>query len=176
MEQLNFFLKFKEKTEQYWAAHPISGFQGPHGSYWNPGLSENEIMEYEKFLGASFPKDFVTMLTVMNGTTTPISNTWKDKKIRAGVYSYPRDIKIVNWYIDVLKPDMEGIIKSLLFEGYCLQPESKLLPIFMHRYLVCEEDENTSTVLSIMGTDAIVYGKSLPEYLEKEFLPKNLRS
>jgi transposase-like protein len=44
--------------------------------------------------------------------------------------------------------------------------------LYFHRYLVCTTDLNSSVVLSIVvnATDAIVYGNSLKEYLEKEFL------
>jgi len=44
--------------------------------------------------------------------------------------------------------------------------------VYIHRYLVCTIDLNSSVVLSIVvnATDAIVYGNTLREYLEKEFL------
>jgi len=45
------------------------------------------------------------------------------------------------------------------------------MPIYAHRYIVCAPDLAGSAVLSISdGADAIVYGSSLLEYLEGEFL------
>lgn len=47
------------------------------------------------------------------------------------------------------------------------------MPIYIHRYVVCTSDPGNSVVLSIKdGSDAIVYGNSLREYLEREFLVK----
>jgi len=50
------------------------------------------------------------------------------------------------------------------------------VPVFAHRYVVCSKNLNSSVVLSIVvhDTDAIVYGSSLREYLEKEFLETTL--
>jgi len=44
--------------------------------------------------------------------------------------------------------------------------------VVIHRYVVRNSDLNISVVLSTVAnaTDAIVYGNSLREYLEKEFL------
>ena len=64
-------------------------------------------------------------------------------------------------------------IASDLFEqGFQLLPESMLVPVFAHRYVVCSSNLDDSVVLSIVvhDTDAIVYANSLREYLEKEFL------
>ena len=59
-------------------------------------------------------------------------------------------------------------------QGYELESEAVLIPIFGHRYLVCGSDPSSSTVLSIVGNDAIVYGANLRTYLETEFLSANL--
>jgi hypothetical protein len=172
----NFFLEYKEKTERYWIMHPISGFQAPRGSFWNPGLSEVEILNYENFLGTSFPTDYREMLGVMNGTTTPNFDYSAVEPFRLrDVYSYPRDLATINAYIEILNPEMSEIIEVLSEQGYYLEAKSKLLPIYSHRYLVCSDNNKTSVVLSIMGTDAIVYGASLAEYLLVEFLPKDKR-
>jgi hypothetical protein len=46
-----------------------------------------------------------------------------------------------------------------------------LMPLYLHRYAVCTSDLSRSIVLSIVSaSDAIVYGNSLREHLEKEFL------
>jgi len=56
-------------------------------------------------------------------------------------------------------------------QGFGLAPQDSLVPIFIHRYVVCTSDRASSVVLSVQdGTDAIVYGNSLEEYLEREFL------
>ena len=56
-------------------------------------------------------------------------------------------------------------------QGFVLAPGADLVPIYIHRYVVCTSNLESSVVLSIHdGADAIVYGNSLKEYLEREFL------
>jgi hypothetical protein len=64
-----------------------------------------------------------------------------------------------------------ALTATLARQGFDLAPESSLMPIYAHRYIVCAPDLAGSAVLSISdGADAIVYGSSLLEYLEGEFL------
>jgi hypothetical protein len=56
-------------------------------------------------------------------------------------------------------------------QGFDLAADADLAPIYIHRFVVCTSDLSRSPVLSINdGSDAIVYGNSLKEYLENEFL------
>jgi hypothetical protein len=56
-------------------------------------------------------------------------------------------------------------------QGFDLAAEAALAPIYLHRFVVCTSDLSSSPVLSICdGSDAIIYGNSLKEYLENEFL------
>lgn len=50
-------------------------------------------------------------------------------------------------------------------QGFDLAPDAALVPIHSHRYLVCGPDPLDGPVLSIVDTDAIVYGRDLLEYL-----------
>ena len=51
-------------------------------------------------------------------------------------------------------------------------------PIFEHRFVVCGPDPESSVVLSIVtnDVDAIVYGRSLEDYLVREFLEDHTAS
>jgi hypothetical protein len=61
--------------------------------------------------------------------------------------------------------------KTLADQGFVLPAEASLVPIHFIRYVVCTSNPNSSVVLSIEdGADAILYGDSLKEYLEREFL------
>jgi hypothetical protein len=64
------------------------------------------------------------------------------------------------------------IARDLAEQGFELGTEADLVPIYGHRYVVCRPNANSSAVLSIVvnDTDAIVYGDSLRECLEREFL------
>lgn len=48
----------------------------------------------------------------------------------------------------------------------------KLIPIYSHRYVVCGNDN--PAVLSVMGSDIIVYGNNLEDYFSNDFLDKDL--
>lgn len=178
----SFLTEFKRKTEEKWSelTHDpnISGFQLQKGTRWNPGLSDEKIAEYEASIGVQFPHDFKAFLREMNGTDIPTLNTYghsgQPPRESIGVYSYPRDIEIVKQLINnVSDPKYRIDLADVLAkQGFDLPSEAKLVPIYIHRFVVCTPNLNSSVVLSIMDTDAIVYGGSLKEYLEKEFLSK----
>lgn len=91
-----------------------------------------------------------------------------------GVYSYPRDLDIVNQLIEEVGRERAELNITLSEQGFELPAEAKLVPIYGHRYLVCTSDPKNSVVLSIDGgDDAIVYGNSLKEYFEREFLGRS---
>lgn len=175
----NFLLRFKIETELKWSEDSINqnvyGFQFQAGTRWNPGLSDQEITAYESALGVEFPTDFKAFLRVMNGTDLPTLNIYGDSgqpsREGVGVYAYPRDLEIVRQCITEVEKDRETLVTTLAGEGFALSPTAKPAPIYAHRYAVCEVGAETCAVLSIWdSTDAIVYGRSVQEYLEREFL------
>jgi hypothetical protein len=182
LEPLNsaFLDDFKRATEAKWDIQSINptvyGFQFQPGTRWNLGLSDNAIAEYQDTLGVQFPRDFKTFLRAMNGTNLPTLNIYGNSgeppRRSAGVYSYPKDIEIVRQRIEDVRKSRDEITANLAEQGFELPAETGLVPIFSHRYVVCTSNPESSAVLSIVvnGTDAIVYGNSLKEYLESEFL------
>jgi hypothetical protein len=173
-----FLAEFKRQTEAQWQRVNINpgiyGFQFQRGTRWNRGLTITEIEAYQTVLGVQFPYDFKRMLHVMNGTDLPTVNVYdssgEPQRTFVGVYSYPRDLNIVQEMRQDTDKDRGEIAAVLLDEGFELESTAALVPIFSHRYLVCSSDLDKSPVLSIMGTDAIVYGNSLRIYLQREFL------
>jgi hypothetical protein len=172
-----FIEDFKRRTEELWsrtAVDPkVSGFQFQRGTQWLPGLPHAQIDEYESAVDAAFPDAFRKMLSALNGTDLPTRNVYGGQcapKESVGVYSYPRDLEHVRQRISDLAEDRDGIISELAEQGFTLHPDARLVPIFSHRYVVCDSDPMICVVLSIVGTDAIVYGDTLRTYLEKEFL------
>jgi hypothetical protein len=176
----DFFLEFKKTTELSWNQRSINpaayGFQFQRGTRWNPGLSNAEIAEYENVLGVQFPLDFRALLQVMNGTDIPTLNGYgysgEPHRTSVGVYSYPRDLKMVEQRIEDVRESRNEIAADLREQGFDLPAQAGLVPVFGHRYVVCASNLNRSVVLSIVvhDVDAIVYGNSLQEYLEREFL------
>ena len=176
-----FLSEFKRATEAGWSERSINptlyGFQFQQGTRWNAGLRDNQIAEYEQVLEVRFPHDFKSFLREMNGTDLPTLNIYgncgEPQRQAVGVYSYPRDIEIVKQLMKEMRAGHEEIAIDLAEQGFELPAEARLVPIYGHRYVVCTSNLNSSVVLSVVlkDTDAIVYGNSLREYLEREFLP-----
>lgn len=173
-----FLIEFRRQTEARWQNTIINpaiyGFQFQRGTRWNQGLTANEIASYELVLGVQFPYDFKRMLHFMNGTDLQTVNMYgssgEPQRTFAGIYSYPRDLPIVQDKIQEVDKDRSEITAVLRDQGINLEPTENLVPIFAQRFIVCGLDLYKSVVLSIMGTDAIIYGDTLKTYLQKEFL------
>jgi hypothetical protein len=183
----DFLSDFKRATEANWSERSINsllyGFQFQRGTRWNPGLSVQQIAEYERALEVGLPHDFRSFLRGMNGTDLPTLNVYgnsgEPQRQGVGVYSYPRDIEIVTWRMKETNVRREEIAINLANQGFELPADAKLIPIYGHRYVICTSNLNNSVVLSIVNLDvseflkeidAIVYANSLMEYLEIEFL------
>jgi hypothetical protein len=175
-----FLAEFKKLTEQRWSRQSIdpklSGFQFQRGTRWNPGLSDPEITQYENTLGLRFPHDFRAFLRIMNGTDTPMVNVYasrgEPRGFSTGVYSFPRDMEIIRLRIDDVRERKGEIMADLREQGFFVPAAADLVPIYSHRYLMCTADLDQSVVFSIYvpSMDSIVYGTSLQEYLQREFL------
>ena len=174
-EFLAFFKSETETTWQHKQLNPaIFGYQIQNGTRWNSGLTEAQVSNYESDLEVQFPHDFKRLLRYMNGTDSPSMNIYGSSgyphRTRHDVYSYPRDLAAVREMIAWVEDDRKKLALVLSDQEYELQPDARLVPIYAHRYVVCGADPNESTVLSISGTDAIVYGNSLRAFLQIEFL------
>lgn len=176
----DFLMEFKRATEVKCREKSIDptlyGFQFQRGTRWNEGLSAEMVSEYEIVLRVQFPHDFRKFLREMNGTDLATVNVYgssgEPPLESVGGYSYPRDIETVKACIEHIRASRAEIAADLAGQGFDLPSEANLVPIFAHRYVVCTADLNSSVVLSIVvnEVDAIVYGSSLQEYLETEFL------
>jgi hypothetical protein len=177
----DFLAEFKHATEEKWLrpVNPhIYGFQFQPGTRWNPGLSDGKIQEYENLLKTRFPHDFRAFLHAMNGTDLPTLNIYgyvpEPPNTSFGVYSYPRDVERVKHLAEAAREAKNEVTATMAEQGFDLSATATLVPIYEHRYLVCESDLEKSVVLSIYrNDDAILYGNSLQEYLQKEFLQES---
>jgi hypothetical protein len=179
MLERDFLAEFRRATEARWSKRSINpslyGFQFQRGTRWNPGLSDAQVAEYGRALAVIFPHDFSAFLRAMNGTDMPTLNIYgycgELERESVGVYSYPRDIEIVKRLMVDLHKERAILTVTMMEQGFDLPPETGLVPIYGHRYLACTSNLESSVVLSIDGgDDAIVYGISLKDYLEREFL------
>ncbi len=178
-----YLAEFKRKTETRWETAQINpgiyGFQFIKGTKWNPGLKPAQITQFEEALSVRFPTDFRLMLQAVNGTDLPTLNVYgssgEPHRESIGVYSYPRDLAAIQQHIKDVATQRREIAAALSGQGYFLEPNAGLVPIYSHRYIVCGSDPDTCTILSIHGTDAIVYADSLKTYLNIEFLKEKER-
>jgi hypothetical protein len=81
-------------------------------------------------------------------------------------------LEMVKQRMEEVRESRNKIATDLRGLGFDLSADSHLVPIYSHRYVVCTSNPGRSEVLSIVvnDVDAIVYGNSLREYLEREFL------
>jgi hypothetical protein len=172
-----FAADFKRASEQKWRQKSLDGavwgFQIQPLTCWNPGLSDELITEFEAAVDARFSLDFRTFLQGMNGTDLPAIDLrgggGEAPRFGPGFYSYPRDLEITNQRIRDLGSDRTPLKRTLEEQGFDLSDDAKLVPVYAHRYIVCQPGFDESAVLSIWDDcDAIVYGTSLAKYLEKE--------
>ena len=172
-----FICSFILETEKVWHNKQISpgtfGFQFQRWTRWLPGLSSAQIKEFESILGFSFPAQLRLLLKSANGTDLPTINVYGNSgeahRTSVGVYSYPRDLGLVEGRIQDLNAEWKAINEILLDAGFDAN-RVRFLPFYIHRYIVCSEEFPNCPVLSIYGADAIVYADNLRDYLEMEFL------
>lgn len=178
----DFLAKFKSASEERWRERSIRqdliGLQFRPGTRWIRGLSDEEITRYESTVNAQFPLEFRVFLREMNGTDIPMidvrGNEGKGSRFGPGFYSYPRDIERICQLIKLVEECRPELKETLLNEGYRLPDDATLIPIFGHRFVVCDQHVVGSVVLSIWdASDAIIYGKNIKEYLEREVLSES---
>ena len=174
-----FVTEFRMKTQQKWKVVKINpeihGFQFQQGTRWLPGLSEPEINEYEAKLGGQFSDDLRRVFRHINGTDLPTLNVYGNSGehhgTSVGVYSFPRDFAQIAGRIQDARDNWKEIEEILKEQGdFELKKNMILVPFYIHRYIVCGPDRASGPVLSIHGTDVIVYADNLHQYLESEFL------
>ena len=99
------------------------------GTRWNPGLSDEQIADYEVALGVHFPHDFKAFLREMNGTDLPTLNVYgycgEPHRHSVGVYSYPRDLELIKERIEHISASRAEIASDLSEQGFELLPEAK---------------------------------------------------
>ena len=131
----------------------------------------------EKNFGFKFPGDVKILLSVTKGP---------DKKQKQVGYMGEKEITklIDNWHLNPqrindtvkfmkswLNEDTYRVIKEENLISTATQQHFFLLPIFGHRFIVCDQNNpSISLVLSIYDNDIVTYGKDLRDYLTNEFL------
>jgi hypothetical protein len=172
----NEWLRFKNLTEKKFKSAKLRecwGFQIQKNTKWNNGLTINEIAQFEKILGLTFPLDYIEMLKSFNGFATlqiSIDPDGKEEdKFERKCYKYPDDIEKTKWLIEEVNKNIQYANEAIEDAGFDSQEVEGFIPLYAHRVLVVLKNKEYSPVLSVWGDDIIIYGESLIKYWCHEF-------
>jgi hypothetical protein len=170
-----FFPWLKKSSEEFWTEvqlnRAIYGFQIQPGTHWRPGLSDDEIDGFERDIGFCFPEIYRMFLSCMNGTNQPTVNLFGDSGQSyvngPGYYSYPQDI-------DAMRDLIRWIHESFKLTPALVETRQipHIVPLVNHRFLIMDRCQ-TNPVLSMYGSDVIIYASSLPSFLVNDIFDQH---
>lgn len=170
----------------------MGGTDWQRGTRWNGGYTEAEIQAFEKEWNIQFPPDYRMYLKVLGAPDRPCFAAWfedgdelmvGEEYMLLDLHEDPAAIeRKLHWPAEGLLRSVEhgewwqawGEKPTTLQErqqklSELLKQAPPLIPIYGHRYLVGLPLAAGNPVLSVMGSDIIVYGLDLPGYLQHEF-------
>ena len=166
--------KIEKKLKRIKIRDTTYGFQIQPNTRFLKGISRKEINQLELLFGFDFPWEYREMLLNFSGYDTPqisINPEGKNEiKFKDSFYQYPRDIEKTKWLVEDINKFKIYAEIALIEEGFDVSKIVGYIPIYSHRALVVFENKYLSPVISVCGSDIIVYGNDLKEYLKNEFL------
>lgn len=166
---LTSFELIKQKSEQYWEQIDLEvsyGFQIQQNSKWKKGLTDEQLIDFQKQLGIQFPESLKSYYKTMNGLDKPgLDNNGGKGEIEFGpiFYSYPDDIEEIrsniNWILEA-----NTVTKEVIIE----QNVPLLFPYLGHRFLVLNKEQR---VLSMHGRDIIYWAYNLSKGIARDIFP-----
>lgn len=158
----------KDKIEQM----KLKGYE------FEDGLTDEEIKEIEERYNIKFPKSLIEFYKIalpvsegfVNWRKTSEENIQSIKERLARPYDEifwsmeENDFWVDGWD----KPDSLEEKKKKFIEE--MKEEPTPIPIYIHRCILSKEGIDDPAVLSMKGSDIIVYGNNLEEYLDNEFI------
>lgn len=165
--------KAEKKFEKIKLRDDVWGFQIQPNTKFQKGISRKEIDKLQMLFGFDFPKIYREMLLLIGGFDTneiSIDPKGKETTFNDCFYQYPRDLEKSKWLVEEINNFKSDAALALSECGFDVSRIVGYIPIYSHRALVVFEDKNLSPVISVWGSDIIVYGNNLEEYLKNEFL------
>lgn len=166
---LTSFELIKQKSEQYWEQIDLEvsyGFQIQQNSKWKKGLTDEQLIDFQKQLGIQFPESLKSYYKTMNGLDKPgLDNNGGKGEIEFGptFYSYPDDIEEIrsniNWILEA-----NTVTKEVIIE----QNVPLLFPYLGHRFLVLNKEQH---VLSMHSRDIIYWAYNLSKGIARDIFP-----
>lgn len=168
--------ELKRSTEKSWEQAKIDpncwGYQVVAGTTWNPGLSGHEIKQLQHRFGFAFPSDYIEMLRALNGfdrDCVDFQGGEGPSRYRRSFYKYPDDLFSQTRLLEDLEAHRAIVNAVLEGDGFDSANLVGFVPIYGHRALVAFADPTLSPVLSVVGSDVIIYGQDLQGYFRHEF-------
>lgn len=166
--------KAEKKFKRIELRDNVWGFQIQPNTKFLKGISRKEIDELQVLFGFDFPWEYREMLLIISGLDTEeisLNPDQKDEiKFKNLFYQYPRDIKESKWLVQDINGFKNDTEAALTEAGFDVSQIVGYIPIYSHRALVIFSDKYLSPVISVWGSDIIVYGNNLKEYLKNEFV------
>lgn len=147
-----FMIWFKDLSEKYFEMieleKDVAGLQHQRGTKWRPGLTNQELVDFQNELGFDFPYELIEFYKTMNGTDLPGVNVYAEQGLPyyyAPVYfSYPEHLPEIKKLIQE-RLDMNGLtIEQMKKEGIPF-----IFPVHNYYFMVIDKLTNPIYNLSI---------------------------
>lgn len=142
------------------------------------GLTEEELRFAEDAIGVGFPAD----LRLLLAHALPVGDgfpNWREPHGQPMVdqMAHPIegvlfDVRVNHFWMPLWPTRPSGVELSVALASELLATWPKLIPLYGHRYLPSEPNRPGNPVLSVMQTNIIYYGSTLPDYFQNEFVSR----
>jgi len=140
-----------------------------------PGLSDEEFAHIEASLSLEFPPDLRDLL----GCGLPAGRKFPDWRrgpadrlrwILAGPSEgIAFDASANHFWLPEWGPRPDDVKHAVALAMSEVAKAPPLVPVYSHRYIPSEPEEEGNPVFSVVQTDIIVYGNDLADYFAEEF-------
>ena len=184
-------LRWSSHVPRDFSARGVGGLDWATGTRWRGGLTESEIAWAERRYGLDFPPDYRRFLATLHTpdpeqvgaayegqtlvpTTGRLMYDWTgpSEPIRTAlewpVYGLVRSIEADDWWHSTWGERPETATERARVVRRLVEQGPPLIPVCGHRYLVGAPLGDGNPILSIYGSDVIVYADDLGSFLAHE--------
>lgn len=168
--------KVEKKFKKIQLYNNIYGFQIQPNTKFLKGISNKEIDKMQIIFGFDFPWEYREMLLVFSNLDTPMIAINPEDELDVKYskenffYNYPEDYDKSRWLTNEIEENKIEAESVLTETGFDVSQIVGYIPMHNHRALVVFKNKYLSPVISVWGSDIIVFGNNLNEYLKNELL------